>query len=183
MYLHANTTTIRRALGLKLKTELSKIQKNLPLGCISCTAPNTITTWKAWIHGPPETPYAGGKFLVLLTFLESFPYNPPRVSWKTKIFHPQIEQDGKVCHELLHWDWNPSFNVSSILLALFFLLVTPSSEESVVRPVGRMLKEQPEQFMKVCREWTEKYAQEGPEVEEGFWERGDKEDDPEDNGS
>ena len=43
--------------------------------------------WEASIQGPPGTPYEGGTFTLDLSFPVRYPYLPPKVTFKTKIYH------------------------------------------------------------------------------------------------
>ncbi|CAH0480480.1 unnamed protein product [Peronospora belbahrii] len=52
----------------------------------------------AEIRGPEDTPYENGYFTVKLTLTESFPEQPPRGMFLTKIFHPNVSQPaGDIC--------------------------------------------------------------------------------------
>jgi ubiquitin-protein ligase len=46
--------------------------------------------WRAIIEGPPETPYSQGLFLLKITVPQSYPLEPPKVKFLTKVFHPNI---------------------------------------------------------------------------------------------
>jgi ubiquitin-protein ligase len=41
--------------------------------------------------------YEGGVFQALLRFPETYPMDPPSLQFLTKIYHPNIYRDGKVC--------------------------------------------------------------------------------------
>lgn len=57
--------------------------------------------WNALIEGPEDTPYKGGTFSVELLYPGEYPFKPPKIQFKTKIFHPQIkEEDGSICLDM-----------------------------------------------------------------------------------
>ena len=58
--------------------------------------------WNVIFEGPENTIYEGGYFKAVLDFPDDFPNNPPVMTFKTKMFHPNIYSDGKVCISILH---------------------------------------------------------------------------------
>lgn len=46
--------------------------------------------WMAKINGPPSTPYENGWFTLDIKIPFSYPLEPPKVIFLTKIFHPNI---------------------------------------------------------------------------------------------
>ncbi|CAE7631598.1 ubc1, partial [Symbiodinium necroappetens] len=51
---------------------------------------NDLTHWKAWLKGPEGTPYSGGLFDIDIEIPAEYPYNPPKMKFDTKIWHPNI---------------------------------------------------------------------------------------------
>eukprot|EP00434_Breviolum_minutum_P034428 symbB.v1.2.030472.t1/scaffold3440.1/size56587/1 len=51
---------------------------------------NDLTHWKAWLKGPEGTPYSGGLFDIDIEIPPEYPYNPPKMKFDTKIWHPNI---------------------------------------------------------------------------------------------
>ena len=86
----------------------------------------------ACIFGPVGTPYEDCPMLYSFIIDETFPFNPPKVSFKTNDgitrFHPNMYKDGKVCLSILHtWEgpkWSSIMRLSSILLTLQSLMDT-----------------------------------------------------------
>lgn len=53
-----------------------------------------LTSRKTTIEGPSDSPYAGGFFEVHLTIPSTYPFKAPVVEFKTKIYHPNVQQKG-----------------------------------------------------------------------------------------
>ena len=48
------------------------------------------------IAGPSQTPYEGGMFDAELYLPDEYPMVPPKVLFRTKIYHPNIDKLGKL---------------------------------------------------------------------------------------
>ncbi|XP_061739201.1 ubiquitin-conjugating enzyme E2 R1-like [Nerophis ophidion] len=96
--------------------------------------------WEVAIFGPPNTHYEGGYFKALLKFPVDYPYSPPAFRFLTKMWHPNIYENGDVCISILHPPvddpqsgelpserWNPTQNVRTILLSVISLLNEPNT--------------------------------------------------------
>lgn len=61
---------------------------------------------KGTIAGPPDTPYEGGTFHLEIKVPETYPFNPPKVKFITKIWHPNISSvTGAICLDILKDQW------------------------------------------------------------------------------
>ena len=61
-----------------------------------------LFVWNIVFEGPENTLYEGGYFKAQLKFPDDYPNNPPVMTFKTKMWHPNIYPDGKVCISILH---------------------------------------------------------------------------------
>mmetsp|Transcript_494 Transcript_494/g.614 ORF Transcript_494/g.614 Transcript_494/m.614 type:complete len:102 (+) Transcript_494:388-693(+) len=86
-----------------LAKEYSLMQKNPP-GHISVGLhdPNKLDTWEVMITGPDDTLLEGGIFKALLVFPPNYPMQPPSMTFQTRMWHPNIYEDGRVCISILH---------------------------------------------------------------------------------
>ena len=62
------------------------------------------------------TPYANGHFKVKLVLGKDFPSGPPKGFFLTKIFHPNVSQQGEICVNTLKKDWKPDLGIKHIFL-------------------------------------------------------------------
>jgi len=81
--------------------------------------------WQAVIFGPDDTAWEGGTFKLLMEFTEEYPNKPPLVRFLSKIFHPNVYGDGKICLDILQNNWSPIYDVGAILTSIQSLLSDP----------------------------------------------------------
>ena len=63
--------------------------------------------------GPIDTPYEGGTFLLNIDFPQEYPIKPPKIRFRTKIYHPNINENGQICLNILHKDesYSPALSI------------------------------------------------------------------------
>lgn len=60
---------------------------------------------------PPQenAPYNKGAFRIEITFPAEYPFKPPKICFKTKIYHPNIDEKGQVCLPIISAEnWKPA---------------------------------------------------------------------------
>jgi ubiquitin-conjugating enzyme E2 R len=55
---------------------------------------DNLFEWEVGIYGPPNTLYQGGYFKSSIKFPPDYPYSPPTVRFLTKMWHPNIYENG-----------------------------------------------------------------------------------------
>ncbi|KAJ1471525.1 ubiquitin-conjugating enzyme E2D 1, isoform CRA_a, partial [Baffinella frigidus] len=60
--------------------------------------------WQATILGPPDSPYSDGCFSLRIQFPQDYPFAPPKMQFTTKIYHPNINESGGICLDILKQD-------------------------------------------------------------------------------
>ena len=71
------------------------------IACWSAGDGDRLDRLEARIIGPEDTPYAGGVFKLDVAVPEEYPIQPPSVRFVTRVYHPNIDADGRICLDLL----------------------------------------------------------------------------------
>lgn len=81
---------------------------------------------EALIAGPEGTIWEGGVFELSIKFPEDYPNVCPEVVFVSKVFHPNVYHDGRICLDILSTQWSPSYDLMSILVSIRSLLNYPN---------------------------------------------------------
>uniref|UniRef100_A0A803VEZ7 Ubiquitin conjugating enzyme E2 E1 n=1 Tax=Ficedula albicollis TaxID=59894 RepID=A0A803VEZ7_FICAL len=113
----------------KLSTSAKRIQKELaeitldpPPNCSAGPKGDNIYEWRSTILGPPGSVYEGGVFFLDITFSPDYPFKPPKVTFRTRIYHCNINSQGVICLDILKDNWSPALTISKVLLSICSLL-------------------------------------------------------------
>ena len=142
----------------RIQAELAEIILDPPCGIIAAPKDNDIFEWEARLNGPEETPYAGGVFFLDIHFPEEYPFQPPKITFRTRIYHCNINSHGVICLDTIKNNWSPALTISTVLLTIMQLLTQPNPEDPLVKPIANEMVTSPETFFKTATEWTKKYA-------------------------
>ncbi|XP_076441646.1 ubiquitin-conjugating enzyme E2 S-like [Babylonia areolata] len=142
----------------QVSKEISSLCQDAPEGIKIFTNDEDITDIQATIEGPAGTPYAGGLFKMKLVLGKTFPSEPPKAFFLTKIFHPNVATNGEICVNTLKKDWKPELGIKHILLTVKCLLIVPNPESALNEEAGKMLLEQYEDYSMRAKMYTEIHA-------------------------
>ena len=142
----------------RLQKELLDISKDTPANCSAGLLSNDLFIWQATIIGPSETPYEGGIFRLKMVFPTDYPFKSPSVTFTTRIYHPNINENGSICLDILKDQWSPVLTVSKLLLSICSLLNEPNPNDPLIPSIANLYKTNREQFNANAREYTLKYA-------------------------
>ncbi|KAK6946428.1 Small GTPase [Dillenia turbinata] len=142
----------------RILKELKDLQRDPPTSCSAGPVADDMFHWQATIIGPNDSPYSGGVFLVNIHFPPDYPFKPPKVSFRTKVFHPNINNNGNICLDILKEQWSPALTISKVLLSICSLLTDPNPDDPLVPEIAHMCKTDKVKYESTARNWTQKYA-------------------------
>nr|GMD28300.1 ubiquitin-conjugating enzyme E2-17 kDa [Ipomoea batatas] len=149
----------------RILKELKDLQKDPPTSCSAGPVAEDMFHWQATIMGPTDSPYAGGVFLVSIHFPPDYPFKPPKVAFRTKVFHPNINSNGSICLDILKEQWSPALTISKVLLSICSLLTDPNPDDPLVPEIAHMYKTDRAKYEATARSWTQNYH----EFEKPWW--------------
>ncbi|CAD7955446.1 unnamed protein product [Amoebophrya sp. A25] len=118
-----------------------------------------IQLWEGKILGPEDSPYNGGIYKINIEIPDDYPYNPPKMKFATKIWHPNISsQTGAICLDVLGKEWSPALSIRTALLSIQALLSAPEPDDPQDAEVAKQYKSSRDEFLSTARYWTETYA-------------------------
>ncbi|KAK3945872.1 hypothetical protein QBC46DRAFT_359998 [Diplogelasinospora grovesii] len=112
--------------------------------------PDHILSFILYIE-PDEGMYRGGKFSFTFNIPPSFPHEPPKVQCREKIYHPNIDLEGKVCLNILREDWKPVLNLNAVIVGLQFLFLEPNASDPLNKEAAEDLRSNREGFKRNVR--------------------------------
>ena len=114
--------------------------------------------WQAIIWGPKNSPYEGDAFILNYTFPNNYPFRPPSVNFKTRIFHPNINSNGSIALDIFEDQWHCGLTISKVLLSIISFLDDPNPDICFDYEIGNLYKYNRKKYNAIAKEWTKKYA-------------------------
>ncbi|GAB7323918.1 hypothetical protein MBLNU13_g07341t1 [Cladosporium sp. NU13] len=144
----------------RILKELQDINSQPPAGC-TVNAEHDINNWEVIMQGPADSVYEGGSFKIHVTLPKDYPFKPPGISFKTKIYHPNVSNDdrGAMCLGMLRPDeWKPPNKIKDVLALVRTVLAAPQPDDAVETGIADQFKSDRAAFDKNAKDWVNRYA-------------------------
>ncbi|KAL6536571.1 hypothetical protein OROGR_013143 [Orobanche gracilis] len=173
-------------LSVRMHKELKLLLTDPPPGASFPTLSDdhsfpSLTSIDSILQGPGGTVYANGLFKIKIQIPERYPFQPPVVTFATPIYHPNIDNGGRICLDILNLPpkpikveqdneysglnytgaWQPSLNISTVLTSIGLLLSEPNPDDGLMHEASREYKYNRQAFDQNARRMTDKYARVG----------------------
>ena len=110
------------------------------------------------LPGPQGTPYEEGNFFLLFNLPSNYPKGNPKIKFETKIYHPTISPDGRICCCFFDFISKYSYTIKQLMNLIINLLKDPSIGCPYNSQVHAEFATAHAKFEKTAREWTMEYA-------------------------
>ncbi|XP_061347088.1 uncharacterized protein LOC133292658 [Gastrolobium bilobum] len=120
-----DTTSVSQRLQKEL---MALMMSGGDLGVSAFPDGESIFTWIGTIEGGKGTLYEGLSYKLSLRFPLDYPFKPPQVKFETMCFHPNVDQFGNICLDILQDKWSSAYDCRTILLSIQSLLEEPNLE-------------------------------------------------------
>ena len=135
---------------------------------------DNLYEWVSTILGPPSSPYDGGVFFLDIHFSPEYPFKPPKVTFRTRIYHCNVNSQGVICLDILKDNWSPALTISKVghhclsvtvtnlssqlLLSVCSLLTDCNPADPLVGSIATQYMQNREEHDRVAKLWTKRYA-------------------------
>jgi ubiquitin-conjugating enzyme E2 D/E len=86
----------------RVQKELTDLRRDPPATCSAGPVDESnYFNWVASIMGPEDSPYQGGVFFLNIVFPSDYPFKPPKLTFTTRIYHPNVNSNGSICLDIL----------------------------------------------------------------------------------
>lgn len=82
----------------------------------------------------------------------------------TPIYHPNIDDSGRICLDTLvqppKGAWTPSLNISTVLSTIQVLMSHPNPTDPLMADINEVFVNNHARFVETAKQWTQRYANE-----------------------
>lgn len=138
--------------SFRLKTELSSLQllpgaSLIVREALECKYVSVIE----YIMSVEEGIYEGMVLHFIMKIPREYPFKAPKLFCMDPLFHPNVDEDGNVCMEMLRLGWSPGYGLENVFINLHVILIEVSGEDALNTLAGDLFKSDYDRFVRVAR--------------------------------
>ncbi|KAJ5069638.1 ubiquitin-conjugating enzyme e2 t [Anaeramoeba ignava] len=149
---------------IRLQKEMKTLQTEKFDG-IEIKIGEKIDKFEAIIIGPEKTPYENGEFKIEIVIPENYPLQPPNIRFLTPIYHPNIDDQGRICLDTLKMagknregGWNCALSIGTLIQMVRLLLETPNPDDGLMLESSKEFVQNRDLFNQKARNFTISHA-------------------------
>ncbi|XP_010542463.1 PREDICTED: constitutive photomorphogenesis protein 10 [Tarenaya hassleriana] len=146
------------ASGKRIQREMTELNMDPPPDCSAGPKGDNLYHWIATIIGPEGTPYEGGIFFMDIIFPSDYPFKPPKVVFKTRIYHCNVDTSGNLSLDILRDNWSPARTITKILQAIRSNFIKPDPYNPALPGIAHLYLSDRAKHDELAAEWTLRFA-------------------------
>ncbi|CAL4168437.1 unnamed protein product, partial [Meganyctiphanes norvegica] len=148
-----------------LVPQVSEMESNMPDGCtVKFDDPDQLHTF-CLVISPPDGFWCGGYFSFTVHVPEEYNIAPPIVKCETKLWHPNISEEGEICLSLLRQNsidglgWAPTRRLKDVVWGLNSLFSDLLNFDDPLNiEAAEHYQRDKESFRRKVKEYIDKYS-------------------------
>ncbi|KAL3823679.1 hypothetical protein ACHAXA_007250 [Cyclostephanos tholiformis] len=112
--------------------------------------PNDLTVFEVSIT-PDSGFWKNATYKFKFDIPDHYPHMPPKVHCDTKIYHPNINLEGKVCLNILREDWKPVLDINAVIYGLIFLFYEPNPDDPLNHEAAELFRRDTKNFERLVQ--------------------------------
>ncbi|KAF5735708.1 constitutive photomorphogenesis protein 10 isoform X2 [Tripterygium wilfordii] len=154
----ATTSSWVSSSGKRIQREMMELNTDPPPDCSAGPKGDNLYHWISTFIGPPGTPYEDGIFFLDIIFPSEYPFEPPKVVFKTRIFNCNVDSSGNVHLGILKDGWSPALTITKVLLAIKSIFTNPDPYNALVPGIAHLYLADRTKHDDLAAEWTLRFA-------------------------
>lgn len=138
----SNIPKDKHSVSKRLQQELLSLMMSGEKGVSAFPDGDNLFKWIGTIQGPTGTVYEGLEYRLVLEFPSGYPIVAPKVKFETMCFHPNVDENGNICLDILREKWSATYDALSILLSIQSLLADPNINSALNHQAAELWKNQ-----------------------------------------
>jgi ubiquitin-conjugating enzyme E2 G1 len=151
-------------MAVRIQKEYEALIKNPIENVIFEMNESNMHEWTFVIFGPIDSVYKDGVYNGKLIIPKEYPHRPPEVKFITKLFHPNVYDNGKLCMSILHEGkdptgyekeeerWRPLNNIRTIFISIISLLYDPNPDSPANIDAGVMWRNNKDAYIQKVKD-------------------------------
>lgn len=141
----ATTNDTIKTTGKKRTPGEIRVQKDIAdldsgrIATVTFPNPNDLTNFRVSVS-PDTGIWQGATYQFSFEIPSAYPHEPPKVLCLTKIYHPNIDLEGKVCLNILREDWKPVLDVNAVIYGVIYLFYEPNPDDPLNREAADLYR-------------------------------------------
>ncbi|EAY14700.1 E2 ubiquitin-conjugating enzyme, putative [Trichomonas vaginalis G3] len=155
---------VRKVLGVRHKANQAQVRLNKDLDeavsegiKLSFPEANNIQKFIVLIQ-PATGHWRAGKFEFEFTIPDDWPITKPDIKILTRVWHPNIDENGAVCLSILRDNYLATLSISQFVAGLQYLFIEPNPNSPLNTEAATMFKNEPAKFQETVDDYIEKYC-------------------------